>query len=139
MFLVMLESTFALLCTLLFVCEMKYLMKNKCWNKIRYSYVHVHQNNLIDLERDIKKHWCSSSVFIVNFEKIQLLFLVFHCWIWESVASCVHQQRSKYRQVKFTKHASTSPHYAILANWVKGQHEKKTVPNLKSMQIVGFE
>ena len=30
---------------------------------------------------DIKKHWHSSGVFIVNFDKIQHLFLVFHCWI----------------------------------------------------------
>ena len=88
---------------------------------------------------DIKKHWCSSDVFIVNFEKIPHLFLAFHCWIQESVAVCVCQQRSKYRQVKITKHASTGTHDATLTKWVKEQPEKKPVPNLKSMQIVSFE
>ena len=44
---------------------------------------------------DIKTHWRSSGVVIVNFEKIPYLFLVFHCWIWESVADCFYQQRSR--------------------------------------------
>ena len=37
------------------------------------------------------------------------------------------------------KHASTGTNYAILTKQVKGQHVKKPVLNLKSMQIVGFE
>ena len=62
---------------------------------------------------DIKKHWRSSGVFIVNFEKIPHPFLVFHYWVWESVAGCVYQQRSKYRQVKITEHGSTGTSYAV--------------------------
>ena len=111
--------------------------KDKCWNKFRYSC--IHQNNLIDMERDIKRHWCSSGVFTVNFEKIPQLFLAFHCWIWESVASCFYQQRSKYRQVKITKHESKGTNFAILTKWVKVQHETKPATNLKCMHIVGFE
>ena len=88
---------------------------------------------------DIKKHWRFSGIFIVTFEKIPHLFLVFHCWIWESVAGWVYQQRSKYRQVKITKHASKGTNYVILTKRVKEQHEKKPVSNLKSMQIIGFE
>ena len=57
----------------------------------------------------------------------------------EKFASCVYQQRSKYRQVKITKLASTGTNYAILTKQVKLQHEKKPASNLKSMQIVGFE
>ena len=41
---------------------------------------------------DIKKHWRSSGVFIVNFEKISFFFLLFHCWIWGSVSRCIYQQ-----------------------------------------------
>ena len=84
---------------------------------------------------NIKEHWRSSAVFIVNFETMPHLFLVFHRWIWGIVASCLYQQKSKYRQVKITKHASTGTNYAILT---KVQHEKKPVTNLKIMQIVGF-
>ena len=54
----------------------------------------------------IKKHWCSSGVFIVNFDKIPHFFLVFRCWIWESVAGCIYQQWLKYRQTKIMKHAN---------------------------------
>ena len=32
---------------------------------------------------DIKKHWHSSGVSIINFEKVPHLFLVFHSWIQE--------------------------------------------------------
>ena len=81
---------------------------------------------------DIKKHWRSSGVFIVTFEKISHLSLVFPCWIWGSVADCIYQQRSKYRQVKIIKHASTGTNYTILIKWVKVQHEEKPVSNLKS-------
>ena len=89
---------------------------------------------------DIKEHWHSSSVFIVNFEKIPHLFLVFHFWICGSVAGCVYQQRSKCRQVKVTKYASaTGTNYAILTKRVKAQHGQKPVSNLKSMQSLGFE
>ena len=35
----------------------------------------IHQNDFIDI--DIKKHWRSSGVFIVNFKKIPYFFLVF--------------------------------------------------------------
>ena len=52
--------------------------------------------------------------FTVNFKKILHLFLV-------SVAGCFYQQRSKYRQVKITKHTK----------WVKVQHEKE----LKNMKV----
>ena len=60
---------------------------------------------------DIKKHRRSFGVFIDNFEKIPYLFL--------SVAGCIYQQRSKYRQVKNTKHESTGTNHAILTKWVK--------------------
>ena len=92
-----------------------------------------------DWHGDIKKHWHSSSVFTDTFDKIPHLFLVLHCWIWGTVAGCFYQQRSKYRQVKITKHASTGTNYAILTKHVKVQYEKKPVSNLKSMQIVSFE
>ena len=55
------------------------------------------------------------------------LFLVFHCLIWGNVAGCVYQQRSRYRQVKITKHASIGTNYAILTKRVKVQHEKEPV------------
>ena len=80
---------------------------------------------------DIKKHWCSV-VFIVEFEKIPHLFLVFHCWIWGLVS--IHQ-RSKYRLVKITKPARTGTNYVVLTKQVRVQHEKKPVSNFKSMQI----
>ena len=110
------------------------LWKDKCWNKFRYictEQPHWHG--------DIKKHWSSSGVFIDSFEKIPHLFLVFQCWIWESVFGCFYRQRSKYRQVKITKHASTGTNYAILTKRVKTQYEKKPASNLKTMQILGFE
>ena len=91
------------------------------------------------LHGGIKKNWRSSGVFIVNFEKITLLFLVFHCWIWESVAGCFYQKRSKYRQVTFAKDVTTGKKYAILTKWVKVQHEKESILNVKCMQIVGLE
>ena len=71
------------------------LRECKCWKKFRYNYtgILIHKNDLIDI--DIKKHWHSSDVFIVNFEKITHLFLFFHCWIRVSVASCIYQRRSK--------------------------------------------
>ena len=82
-------------------------------NEIDYGKINVETNSgtavstrMTSLTWRHKKHWCSSSVFNVNFEEIPHLFLVFHCWIWDSVGSCVYQQRSKYRQVKITKHAS---------------------------------
>ena len=37
------------------------------------------------------------------------------------------------------KHVSKGKNYAILTKYVKVQHEKKPVSNLKSMEIVGFE
>ena len=52
---------------------------------------------------------------------------------------CVYQQRLKYRQVKIMKHVSKGKNYAISTKYVKVQHEKKPVSNLKSMEIVGFE
>ena len=45
----------------------------------------------------------------------------------------------KYRQVKIMKHARTDANHPILTNWVKLQHEKKAVSNLKSIESVGFE
>ena len=37
------------------------------------------------------------------------------------------------------KHVSTGTNYTMLTKRVKVQDEKKSVSNLKSMQIVGFE
>ena len=84
---------------------------------------------------DIEKHWSSPGVFIVNFEKMPHLFLVFDCWIRGSIAGWVYQQISNCRQLKNAKHASAGTNYAILTKRVKVQHEKKSV---KSMEIVGF-
>ena len=88
---------------------------------------------------DIKKHltflWCLHC----NFEKITQLFLVFHCWICESVADYVYQQRLKYSQVEITKNASTSTNYVILTKRVKVQHDMKPLSNVKSMQIADSE
>ena len=58
---------------------------------------HWHEN--------INKHWWCSDIFIINFEQTPDLFLVFHCWILESVASWVYRPRSKDREVKIIKHA----------------------------------
>ena len=58
---------------------------------------HWHEN--------IMKHWWCSDVFIVNFEQISHLFLVFHCWIWESVDGWVYRPSSKSRDVKIMTHA----------------------------------
>ena len=124
----MFPSLCASLCT-----KWNRLWKDECWNKFRYRC--IHQNNLI--KKLIKKHWRSSGVFIANFEKIPRLFLIFYCWIWLSVVDFIYQQRSKCRQVKATKHASTGTNYAILTKWVKEQHERKPVSNLKSMQKWG--
>ena len=68
---------------------------------------------------DIKNDRPFSGVFNVDFEKIPYLFLVFHCWIWGSVAGCIYQQKSKYRQVKITKNARTCKNYAILTKPAK--------------------
>ena len=53
--------------------------------------VHLYAPEQPHWHGDIKKHWHSSSVFIVNFEKIPYFFLVFHHQILESVASCIYQ------------------------------------------------
>ena len=82
---------------------------------------------------DIKEHWHSSGVFIVNFEKNPHLSLVFHCWIWKSVASCIYQQRPNQ---KIRNHASTGTNYAKLT---KQEQKKKPTLNLNCMLIVGFE
>ena len=58
---------------------------------------HWHEN--------IQKHRWRSDVFIVNFEQIPYLFLVFHSWIWESVAGWVYHRQSKSREVNIVKHA----------------------------------
>ena len=88
---------------------------------------------------DIKKHWHSSGVSIINFEKVPHLYLVFHSWISGNVAGWVYQQKLKYIQVKIIKHARTDASYAILTKCVNLQHEKKPKWNLLSMQSVGFE
>ena len=93
----------------------------------------------ISLTWDIKKHWRSSGVSTINFEKIPHLFLVFHSWISGSVSGWVYQHRSKYREVKTVKSARTDANYAILTKQVKLQHEQKPVLNLLSMQSVGLE
>ena len=43
----------------------------------------------------IKTSKWRSDVFVVNFEQIPHIFLVFHSWIWESVAGLVYQRQSK--------------------------------------------
>ena len=48
-------------------------------------------------------------------------------------------ERSKYRQAKIMKHASTGTNYAILTKRVYVQHEKKPVPNLRSIHSVVFD
>ena len=58
-----------------------------------------HQNNLIDT-KTLRNIDISSGVYIVNFEKILHLLLVYHSWISGSVAGWVYQQISKCRQVK---------------------------------------
>ena len=67
------------------------------------------------------------------------LFEQIHCWICESVADYVYQQRLKYSQVKITKNASTSKNYVILTKRVKVQHDMKPPSNVKSMQIADLE
>ena len=37
------------------------------------------------------------------------------------------------------EHAGTGANYVMLTKWIKLQHEKTPVLNLKSMQNVGFE
>ena len=59
---------------------------------------HWHEN--------IKIHWWRSDTFIVNFELILFLFLVFHSWIWESVAGWVYQRQSNAKDLNIMKHAS---------------------------------
>ena len=95
----------------------------KCQNKFTYSC--IHQKNLIDMEtlRNIDVPLVSS---LLTWKKFYL-FLVFYCWIWESVSSCTCQERSKFWQVKIMKHASTGTNYVIFTKQVKVQHEKKNV------------
>ena len=115
------------------VYNMKWLWKDKWWNKFRYScteQTHGHG--------DIKKHWRSPVVFIDSFEKIPHLYLVFHCWIWENVVICFYQQRSKYRQVKITKHESTGANYIILTKRVKVKYEKKPIYRIKSIEFKNY-
>ena len=110
------------------------LWKDKCWNKFKYSC--IHQNNLIDMERGIKKHWCSSSLLTLKrfhtFFSISLLNLGKCCQL-DLLAEIKVQTSKNY---KTCKHITN---YVILTKWVKVQHGKKSVPNLKSKQIVGFE
>ena len=110
--------------------------KIKCWNKFMYSC--IHENDLIDMETlwNINVPLVSPLLTVKIFHTFSL---VFHSWIWGSVASCVYQQRSKFRQVKIAKHASKGTNYTILTKWLKVQHEKKPVSNLKSMESVVFE
>ena len=67
--------------------------------------------NLFKVNKNIKtialawKHWWLSDAFIVNFEQIPLLFLVFHSWIWESVAGWFYQRRSKGKDLNIMKQA----------------------------------
>ena len=91
----------------------------------------LHPPERIYWHGEIKKHWSSSGAFIVNFDKIPHIFLVFHCWIWGSIATCVYQQWPKYKLKKITKHVSTGKNYAILNKRVKVKHEKKFASNLK--------
>ena len=85
---------------------------------------------------DIKKHQRSTAVFTVNFEKMQYLFLVFDCLIWGSVAGCIYQQRSKYRQVKTPKHASAGTNYAILTERVKVIKYNKGCAGLSVLRLL---
>ena len=82
---------------------------------------------------DIKQHWVPSGVFVVNVDKIPHLFLLFHCWIWGSVAGYVYQQWSKCRHLKIMKCAMTGTNYAKLSKRVEEQYEKKPASNLKSI------
>ena len=87
----------------------------------------------------IKKHWRSSGVSAINFEKIPHILLVFHSRNYGSVAGWVYQHRSKYRKVEIMKHARIDENQAILIKRVKIQNEKKPELNLLSMQSVGFQ
>ena len=85
---------------------------------------------------DFKKHWCSSGVFIVNFEIIPHLSISLL-----NLGNCCklcYQQRSKYRQVKITKHTSTCTIYAIFTG-SNYNMRRNLYQILKIMQIVGFE
>ena len=118
------------------VHQTKYIMERQMLKQVQ---VQLHPPEQPHWHGDIKKLWLSIGVFIVNFEKIPHLFLVFHFWIWGSVTGCIYQQRPKYRQIKIAKHVSTGTSYVIFTKQVKVQHEKKPVSNLRSIQIAGFE
>ena len=69
--------------------------------------------------------------FIVNFDKIQHLFLVIHCWIWGSAARCIHHYETCMHKYKLCH---------INHNQIRQSTTwKKPVSNLKSMQSVGSE
>ena len=105
----------------------------QCVKSVQSSkWPHWHEN--------IKKHWWRSDVFIVNFEQIPHLFLVFHCWIWESVAGWVYRRpRSKGRGVKIMKHARAGTKLCNINQTSQTTTWKKPVSNLNSIQSEGFE
>ena len=120
--------------------KIDYGMINVYVKKKKITYSSIHQNDLIEIETSRKIDVLVVSFFL-TLKKFHFFFffLVFHCWIWRSAASCVYQQRSKYRQVKIMEHTGMSK-YVILIKRVKAQHEKKPVTcNLKCMQSVVFE
>ena len=96
----------------------------KCAQMLKQIHVQLHPPQQPHWHGDIKKHWHSTG------DKIPFIFFVFHCWIWGTNASCIYQQRSKYRQEEITKHASTGTDYAILTKQIKVNHEKKLELNL---------
>ena len=85
---------------------------------------------------NIQKHWWRSDVFIFHFEQIPHLLLVFHYWIWESVAGWVYQRRTKGRR---TNYARTGKKLCNINQTSQTTTWKNHVSNLKSLQSESFE
>ena len=56
---------------------------------------------------EIKKHWRSSGVFIVNFEKVSHLFLAFYCF---NLGSCCQLHLSAEIKVQTSKNYESCKH-----------------------------
>ena len=66
------------------LCTLPCTKWNRLWKDslmLKQIHTHLYLPEGPHWHGDIKKHWHSSGVFIVNFDKIQHLFLVFYCWI----------------------------------------------------------
>ena len=87
---------------------------------------HWHEN--------INNQWWRSDVFIVNFEQIPHLFLVFLSWIWENVADWVYRRRSKGRDTNIIKHAKAGTKLCNINQTGQTTTRKETWSNLKRMQ-----